>query len=189
MSDQAAPEPKKPSAVMAIVKPLAIVSVLVVIELVAATMLIPSAEATEKLARDLAKAAKGEEHAEEGHDGDDAHGETGKHGESEHTVEVKLFSDNLTRFNPETGSTLNIELAVYGVVLAEEKPEFEEHFEASSGRIREQVMLTIHAADAADLSGAGLGLIKRQILEKTNRTLGKPLLREVVFTKLNFIER
>jgi hypothetical protein len=50
-------------------------------------------------------------------------------------------------------------------------------------------MLTIHGADSADLANAGLGLIKRQILEKTNRTLGRPMLREVVFTKLNFVER
>ena len=41
----------------------------------------------------------------------------------------------------------------------------------------------------SDLTEAGLGLIKRKILEKTNRALGKPLLQEAVFSKFSFIER
>jgi flagellar FliL protein len=49
--------------------------------------------------------------------------------------------------------------------------------------------MTLHAADTADLSDAELGLIKRKILEKTNRALGKPLVREVLFSKFNFVER
>ena len=49
--------------------------------------------------------------------------------------------------------------------------------------------MTLHAAQAKDLSDAGLGLIKRQILEKTNRALGHPMLREVLFSKFNFVER
>jgi flagellar basal body-associated protein FliL len=183
MSTEAEAPKKKPSALMALIKPLAIVSVLVVVELVAATMMIPSAEATEELARELAKAAHGEEAAGEHEDDHEAHGE---HVETE---EVELLSDNLTRYNPDTDSTLNIQFSVFGVVLAEEKSDFEHHFKAHSGRIQEQIMLTLHGAESSDLSTAGLGLIKRQILEKTNRTLGKPMLREVVFTKLNFIER
>ena len=42
---------------------------------------------------------------------------------------------------------------------------------------------------ATDLTDAGLGLIKRQILEKTNRAMGQPLLKEVLFSKFNFVER
>jgi flagellar basal body-associated protein FliL len=182
-TQEEAPKKKKPSMLMAIIKPLAIVSVLVVVEIVAATMLIPSAEATEELAKELAKAAHGEEEVAAEHE------EHAAHDEHVETAEVELLSDNLTRFNPDTDSTLNIQFAVFGVVLAEEKVDFEHHFKAHSGRIHEQIMLTLHAAESGDLSSAGLGLIKRQILEKTNRTLGKPMLREVVFTKLNFIER
>jgi hypothetical protein len=34
-----------------------------------------------------------------------------------------------------------------------------------------------------------LGLLKRIILEKTNRALGKPLVREAVVSQFSFIER
>lgn len=174
---------KKPSSVFGLVKAVGIVSVLVVVEMVAATMLIPSAEDTEMLARDLARAAKGEENFDTK---DDAAVTVDKDDE---TREVELLTDNITRFNPESDATLNIQFSVFGVVLASEAEDFQMQFDASTSRIHEQIMLTMHGAETADLSTAGLGLIKRQILEKTNRALGRPLLREVVFTKLNFIER
>jgi flagellar FliL protein len=47
----------------------------------------------------------------------------------------------------------------------------------------------MHSAESADLTDAGLGLIKRQLLEKTNRALGEPMLKEVLFSKFNFVER
>jgi flagellar FliL protein len=78
---------------------------------------------------------------------------------------------------------------VYGTVLAEEAPEFEHRFEKSNARIREQITMTMHGTESADLTDAGLGLIKRQILEKTNRALGQPLIKEVLFSKFNFVER
>ena len=40
-----------------------------------------------------------------------------------------------------------------------------------------------------DLTDAGLGLIKRMILEKSNRALGKPLLHEAIFSRFSFEER
>lgn len=174
---------KKPSALGGLIKAVVIVSVLVVVEMVAAAMLIPSAEDTEALARDLARAAKGEETAATA--GDDATSTDA----TEETREVELLTDNITRFNPESDATLNIQFSVFGVVLAAEAEDYATQFEANTSRIHEQIMLTLHGAETADLSTAGLGLIKRQILEKTNRALGRPLLREVVFTKLNFVER
>ena len=74
-------------------------------------------------------------------------------------------------------------------MLAEDAAEFEHHFESSNARIKEQITLTMHSAESADLTDAGLGLIKRQILEKTNRALGEPMLKEVLFSKFNFVER
>ena len=71
----------------------------------------------------------------------------------------------------------------------DEEEEFLLEFEAHRGRIKEQIIFTLHNAKASELASSGLGLIKRQILEKTNRTLGRPLLREVGFTKINFVER
>jgi hypothetical protein len=34
-----------------------------------------------------------------------------------------------------------------------------------------------------------LGLIRRKILEKSNRTLGKPLLEEVIFSDFSLVEQ
>jgi flagellar basal body-associated protein FliL len=74
-------------------------------------------------------------------------------------------------------------------VLADDVTDFEHHFENSKARIREQVTMTLHGAESSSLTDAGLGLIKRQILEKTNRALGEPLVKEVLFSKFNFVER
>lgn len=175
--------PKKSGGLMGLVKAVVIVAVLVVVEMVAAAMMIPSAEETEALARDLARVARGEEAIELKEE------EERLAGFDEPTVEVELFTNNITRFNPETDATLNVQFSVHGVLLAADQEEFQPLYDANMNRIHEQIMLTIHGADVADLASAGLGLIKRQILEKTNRTLGRPLLREVVFTQLNFLER
>ena len=170
-----------------LVKALAFVSVIVVVQVVVASMLAPSAKETEKLAGELVAASKGKEDT-----GHEAHGnqeETHDGHEEEELHEVELGSFNVTRFNPGTNTTLAIDFEVYGTVLAEEAPEFEHRFGKSNARIREQITMTMHGTESADLTDAGLGLIKRQILEKTNRALGQPLIKEVLFSKFNFVER
>ena len=169
-----------------IIKALAFISVIVVVQVVVASMMMPSAKDTEKLAKELVaasenkdgehqEAAKGEENANAEHEGE--------------LEEIELGVYNVTRFNPGTNTTLAIDFEVYATVLASEVPEFEKRFEKSKARIREQITLTMHAAESRDLTDAGLGLIKRQILEKTNRALGQPLVKEVLFSKFNFVER
>lgn len=173
---------KQPSTVFRLIKAIGIVSALVAVEMVGAAMLVPSAEETEQLAKELVRASKGEEIFT---DSD----QTPKATKGVVTKEVEILTDSITRFNPDTDTTLNVQFSIYGVVLAEEEAEFLKEYATNINRIHEQIMLTIHGAESADLANAGLGLIKRQILEKTNRTLGRPMLREVVFTKLNFVER
>lgn len=170
-----------------IIKALAFISVIVVVQVVVASMMMPSAKDTEKLAKELIAASENKE----GEHQDAAKGEENANA-SEHDVEVEeieLGVYNVTRFNPGTNTTLAIDFEVYATVLASEVPEFEKRFEKSKARIREQITLTMHAAESRDLTDAGLGLIKRQILEKTNRALGQPLLKEVLFSKFNFVER
>src|SRR4051794_14383803 len=86
-------------------------------------------------------------------------------------------------------TTLAIDFELFGIVLADDAAEFTHHFETSNARIKEQITLTMHSAESVDLTDAGLGLIKRQLLEKTNRALGEPMLKEVLFSKFNFVER
>jgi flagellar FliL protein len=167
-----------------IVKAVAFVSVIVVVEIVAASMLAPTAQETERLGQQLAAAATGE--SVETHD--DSHDDV----ETEHQDElreVELGTYNVTRFNPDTNTTLAIDFELYGAVLADDAAEFHRQFEHNKARIREQVTMTLHGSTSADLTDAGLGLIKRRILEKTNRALGQPLLKEVLFSKFSFVER
>jgi flagellar FliL protein len=174
-----------------IIKAVAFVSIIVIVQVVVASMLTPSAATTEKLAKDLlaTSAGKGGEHEEAEKEGE--HGAADEDGEEHgHELEeVKLGAFNVTRFNPGTNTTLAIDFEVYGTVLASEAAEFEHRFEKSQARIREQITLTMHGTEAPDLTDAGLGLIKRQILEKTNRALGQPLLKEILISKFNFVER
>ncbi len=170
-----------------IIKAVAFVSVIVVVEIVVASMITPSAQETEKLAHELAAASHGEESSE--HGDDSAHNNGHGHHNTHKLREVALGSYNVTRFNPATNTTLAIDFELYGTVLAENATEFEHLFENSKARIREQVTMTLHGADSTNLTDAGLGLIKRQILEKTNRAIGEPMLKEVLFSKFNFVER
>ena len=178
---------RKGRGIFRIVKAVAFVSVIVVVQIVVASMLAPSAKDTEKLAQELTAAAHGK--TEAGQE-ENAH-KAEEHAEASHEDlhEVELGTYNVTRFNPATGTTLAIDFEVFGTVLADDATEFEHHFEKSNARIREQITLTMHGAQSGDLTDAGLGLIKRQILEKTNRALGQPLLKEVLFSKFNFVER
>ncbi|MEX0612035.1 MAG: flagellar basal body-associated FliL family protein [Pirellulales bacterium] len=168
------------------VQAVAFVSVIVIVEIVVGSMLAPSAEETTRLAQELAAASAGKT-AEE----NDPHAakESDSSGGSHSLREVELGIYNVTRFNPATNTTLAIDFELYGTVLADDVGEFQHHFDQSNARVREQVTMTLHGAQSADLTDAGLGLIKRRILEKTNRALGEPLLKEVLFSKFNFVER
>jgi hypothetical protein len=191
---QDAPVAKKPPGIMTLVKALAAISVLVLLQLVGVSMLIPSADETTKIAEKLASADAAHEADEENaatvsHDehaeGEEGHGEEGTHD----MHEVKLGSYHVVTFNTDTGRSLNIDFELYGTVLAKEEQEFTHLFEANKVRLREQILVTVRGTDVTDLSDPNLGLLKRQILEKTNRTLGKPLLSEAIFSKFSFIER
>ena len=179
------PPGKKPG-MMTFVKALAFVSVIVLLEVTGASMIIPTAEETAKIAEELASADLTQA-AETG-------GETVEESETESLAssemkEVELGMFHILTYNPETGSRLNVDLELFGTVLADEEGYFFPLYEANQRRIREQILITVRSADVTDLSDAGLGLIKRKILEKTNRALGRPLLHEAIFSKFSFEER
>lgn len=175
---------QKGIGIIGLIKAVAFITLIVIVEVVAASMFIPTAYETEELAREIVSASAGEEGAS------DASESTVLDGELDMELsEVPIGSYNVTRFNPETGTTLTIDVEIHGTVLAEEEDDYLERFEKNKGRVGEQVIMTFHSAEGTDLTEAGLGLIKRKILEKTNRSLGKPLVRELLFSKFNFVER
>lgn len=178
-----APPIAKKSNRMALVRVVAFVAVVVIVEIVAAAMLVPSAAETERLAHELAAASHGTTAAAPHSDHEDTV-------DASHDVrEVKLGTYNITRFNPANNMTRAIDFELFGTVLAEDLPQFDRLLENSRARVREQVIMTLHGAESTDLTDAGLGLLKRRILEKTNRALGQPVIREVLFSKFNFVER
>ncbi len=104
-------------------------------------------------------------------------------------VEVDLGEFSVTAFQPISNTTLRIDFHLFGTVGKEDEEEFLTLMDYNRHRFREQVIVTVRSADITDLTDAGLGLIKRKVLEKTNKTLGKPLLRVVIFSEFSFLEQ
>jgi flagellar basal body-associated protein FliL len=104
-------------------------------------------------------------------------------------VEVDLGNYTVTAFQPVSNTTLHITFRLYGTVKAQDSKELAKRMDENQHRVREQVIVTVRSANITDLSDAGLGLIKRTILDKTNRTLGKPYLQTVIFSEFSFIEQ
>jgi flagellar FliL protein len=104
-------------------------------------------------------------------------------------VEVDLGQFSVTAFQPASNSTLRIDFRLYGTVSPKEEKEFLRLKEENLHRFRDQVIVTVRSADIADLTDAALGVVKRKILEKTNRMFGKPLLKTVVFSDFASIEQ
>jgi flagellar FliL protein len=124
------------------------------------------------------------EHGKAGEHG--GHGEAGSVGEEQ---EIDMGEYSLTAFQPAANTTLLINFHLYGTIANEDTNFFAANFDANKHRIRDQVLTTIRSAEIADLTDPGLGLIKRQILEKTNRTLGKPILQGIVFSDFVAVEQ
>lgn len=146
---------------------------------------------------DPAESAHGTDKHEDHGDGHDkaakgGHGDAStskpasRHSDAE---EVDLGNFTVSGFQPASNSTLFITFHLYGTVRHKYAGEFNERLEENKHRIRDNIIVIIRSADITDLTDAGLGLIKRRILETTNRTLGKPLLQEVVFSEFSFIEQ
>ena len=75
------------------------------------------------------------------------------------------------------------------MVKGDKAEEFKSLSASKKNRLRDNVMSIIRSADMNDLTDPSLGLIKRKILETTNKALGKPLLQGVVFSEFTFLEQ
>jgi flagellar FliL protein len=102
---------------------------------------------------------------------------------------VDLGEFNVTAYQPASNTTLRIDFHLYGTVAAAEQKEFMTRLEENLHRFREQVIVTVRSSEITDLTDAGLGLVKRKIMDKTNRMLGKQLLQTIIFSDFSFIEQ
>lgn len=127
--------------------------------------------------------------------------------------EVDLGKFSLTAFDPNSNTTLLIDFHLYGTVSVDpsekgakdggegghaargkdggddDNTTFGRLFKKNQHRFRDQVIVIIRNATMADLADPSLGLIKRQILAKTNSLLGEPLLKEVVFSDFAVVQQ
>jgi hypothetical protein len=137
----------------------------------------------------------------------DAHGEN---------REIDLGKFSLTAFDPNSNTTLLIDFHLYGTVAVDasdkgakdggehghaghggkagegaddDNSNFGKLFRKNQHRFRDQVIVIIRNATMPDLADPSLGLIKRQILAKTNSLLGEPLLKEVVFSDFAVVQQ
>lgn len=158
----------------------AFMTIVIVIECAVAWFLIPSQQKIEEIAE-----TKVVEKIKEQADKDDpanAHSEEGM-------AEVDLGQFGVTAFQPASNTTLRIDFHLYATIPVSEQQHFDEVYASTQHRVREQVIVTIRNSEIADLTDPGLGLIKRKILEKTNRLLGKGYLQNVVFSDFSFVEQ
>jgi hypothetical protein len=104
-------------------------------------------------------------------------------------VEVDLGEFSVVSYQPAAGTTLRIDFHLWGMVHRKDHNEFLALMEDHLHRFREQIHFTIRSAEITDLTDARLGLIKRKALERTNKILGKPLLRVIIFDDFSMIEQ
>ena len=119
----------------------------------------------------------------------ESHDAKADEGETSGMVEEDMGEFSVTSFQPASNSTLRIDFHLYGSVAAENQKELHRLIEENKHRFREQVVMTVRSAEMSDLTEASLGLLKRTIFDKAKRTLGKPLLREIIISDYSFIEQ
>ena len=189
MADKSESKSAQGPGLMTLIKAAAFVSVIVLLQIAAASMLIPSAEETTAIADRLAAADYEQEDtadAEEDTSAEESENQLLARGDM---VEVSLGAFHVLFTDPETGSRTNVDFDLFATVLDDEESEFFDLYAANEQRIREQVLITLRGTDMTELADPTLGLIKRKILEKVNRALGRPLMHEVIFSKYSFEER
>ncbi|QEG33044.1 flagellar basal body-associated FliL family protein [Bythopirellula goksoeyrii] len=180
------PSGSKKTGIMTLVKAFAVLSVLVLLQVIGVSMLLPTSAETSQIAEQLVAA----ENSAESEDGSSAASSNEPVlGATYNMREVSLGTFHVVTYDADTGSSLNVDFDLFGTVLATEEGEFLQLYTDNERRLREQILVTVRGANVTDLSDPDLDLIKRKILEKTNRTLGKPLIQEAIFSKFSFIER
>ncbi len=173
----APPEGKR--SLLAKIKVLLFITVIIAVECVVAYLYLPSSAETAAMAQATFDGASDDEEAElEAIDEELAN-----------QLEVDLGEFSVSAFQPASNNTLRIDFHLFGTVGEEDEAEFLTLMDYNLHRFREQVGVIVRSADVTDLTDAGLSLVKRKILEKTNQILGKPLLKAVIFSEFSFMEQ
>ena len=109
--------------------------------------------------------------------------------DSAKVVEQDFGEYSVTAPQPSTNSSLRIDFKLAGTVESEKKKEIEELFEKHKFRFADNVEFVVRNAEISDLNDPGLGLIKRRILEKSNRLFGETLVKEILITGFSMVDQ
>ena len=169
------------SSLMGKLKIVGLVAAVVLVECGVAYMFIPNAVADAQATEEAIQTA---EAGLTGNEEDEADEE-----EEEEEVEVDLGEFRISSYQTATDTTFRVNFHLFGTIAVDDGSEFEERKQANEARLREQVNVIVRAAEIPDLTDPTLGLIKRRILDKINRTLGKPLIKDVIFSDMMFVEQ
>jgi flagellar FliL protein len=104
-------------------------------------------------------------------------------------VEVQLGEFDVTVYQPLAKRTLRVSFTLWGTVTQEDESDLADKLLESQHRFREKVLVTIRGSEITDLTDPLLSLIKRKLLENTNRILGRPLLQEIVISDFVYFEQ
>ena len=179
--------PPKRSSFLGRMMMIGVVVVVVIVECLGVYFLLPSASPAEAHAAPDAMPQKHEKEIEKGEKAAKPHEEKAASPSADQT-EADLGQFTIMAFQPASSTTLRITVHVYGVVAQADTETFSTRMKEIQHRFRDQVIVTLRGAEPNDLADAGLGLLKRTILEKTNAMLGKPLLKMIIFSDFSFVE-
>jgi hypothetical protein len=104
-------------------------------------------------------------------------------------VEVDLGEFTVSFHRLSTGTTLRLDFHLYGIVDQRLEEKFKEIWPKHVNRFRETVITTVRGAQPAELADPTLALIKRQILEKSNRLFGGEFLQGLVVSDFSLVEQ
>ena len=91
-------------------------------------------------------------------------------------------------FNPITRGRLLAEFDLEGVAVLEDGPELKNIIKNKYRFVREQATIAVRNSTAAELADPKLKLLERRVLIRINRSLERPLLKSVTFSKFKLAE-
>jgi len=175
--------PEGGTSILAKVKILVFLALVIAAECFLAWLYLPSASKTAEMAGvALGAEAPAEPAADQGQSSTPEDDLTG-------WLEVDLGEFTVMSYQPVSGSTLRVYFHLWGRLHETDHEEFLALMEAHLHRFREEIQFAVRSAEIADLTDPRLALLKRKTLERTNKTLGKPLLRVVIFDDFSMIEQ
>ncbi len=171
-----------PSMISKISIPLFVVGV-VAVECVVAYALLPDASQTQIMVEKVINESENETDQTSGEDGELTEDDLLNH------VEIELGDFDVTAFQPISQTTMRITFQLYGTIHEDYEREFNELKADNDRRLSEQMIAVIRGASVTDLTDPNLDLIRRKLLDKVNKTIGKQLIKSVIIPEFSYVEQ